>query len=376
MWYNLIRIKKRTLQQFQFLFEKGFFMVYEGKEKYIFVSYAHKDEARVVPIIRWLCESGCRIWYDGGLEVGATWTAEIQDRLTNCSAVLFFASSAAVQSENCRNEIYFALEQKKEVLGVYLEKTELKYGLGLQLTKKHFLDFNRYQNKELFYRELLQSRTIRACCRTDFCPAGSIPKPTAKKKIWRSAGAVFLGVLFVASLIFMWENKTVVRDKAPKVPKQSELFEYKVEIAGTEIQLPCACEDMISDGWRISSSGVFEHNEVEPNGYESFFMTRGSYSVEVYFFNRTDSPKKLKDCVLGGIGDGDGICFPNGITNKSTVEEIVEAYGEPNERTEDGDYITLTYRQANSEDMGVRFTRFQGGAGYEIYLDQSVKFRH
>ena len=41
-------------------------MVYEGNDKYIFVSYAHKDSQKVVPIVETLSSNGFRVWYDSG----------------------------------------------------------------------------------------------------------------------------------------------------------------------------------------------------------------------------------------------------------------------------------------------------------------------
>ena len=41
---------------------------YEGNEKYIFFSYAHRDSATVLPMIEYMQEKGFRIWYDAGIE--------------------------------------------------------------------------------------------------------------------------------------------------------------------------------------------------------------------------------------------------------------------------------------------------------------------
>jgi hypothetical protein len=44
---------------------------YEGKEPYIFVSYAHKDSPAVFHIVEQLSARGYRIWYDEGIEPGS-----------------------------------------------------------------------------------------------------------------------------------------------------------------------------------------------------------------------------------------------------------------------------------------------------------------
>ena len=54
---------------------------YEGREPYIFISYAHKDMAKVLPIIEGLAEKGFRIWYDAGIEAGTEWPEYIAEHL-------------------------------------------------------------------------------------------------------------------------------------------------------------------------------------------------------------------------------------------------------------------------------------------------------
>ena len=59
---------------------------YKGSEKYIFVSYAHKDSEQVFPIMKMLKSRGYRIWYDEGIVPGSEWTDHIAKRLNNSIA--------------------------------------------------------------------------------------------------------------------------------------------------------------------------------------------------------------------------------------------------------------------------------------------------
>ena len=108
-------------------------VAYEGKEPYIFVSYAHKDTSRVLSIVLKMQVAGLRVWYDEGIEAGAEWPEYIETHLVNAECVVAFMSEAALSSLNCRNEINLALLEKKKILVVYLEETELRYGMKLQL---------------------------------------------------------------------------------------------------------------------------------------------------------------------------------------------------------------------------------------------------
>ena len=110
------------------------FDAYDGNEPYVFVSYAHIDAAAVYPEINKMHQNGVRIWFDKGIEEGSEWPAEIEKALNNCSVFIVFLSRHAVESVNIRNEIHLALKKKKEFLAIYLEKTELKFGLELTIS--------------------------------------------------------------------------------------------------------------------------------------------------------------------------------------------------------------------------------------------------
>lgn len=139
---------------------------YEENEKYIFVSYSHIDRAVVIPIIDQLQSVGFRVWYDLGIEAGTEWPAYIESRIDKCARIIAFISPAAVESVNCRNEINYALMKRKEMLVIYLEETELKYGLSLQLNAIQSLFRNRHSSDQSFYRELINAQVLQ-CCKTD-----------------------------------------------------------------------------------------------------------------------------------------------------------------------------------------------------------------
>ena len=90
---------------------------YEGREAYLFVSYAHKDAARVLPLLWRMQRTGVRVWFDKGIEAGAEWPETVESRLINAECIVVFLSEAAVSSLNCGNEINLALLEKKKILG-------------------------------------------------------------------------------------------------------------------------------------------------------------------------------------------------------------------------------------------------------------------
>jgi hypothetical protein len=131
------------------------FEAYKGADPYIFISYAHRDSAAVFPELVRLQALGCNIWYDEGIDPGNEWPDEIANALRGAAYFVFFVSPRSVASVNCRNEVYFALEQKKPFLSIYIEETnvtDINAGLGLsigslQAIMKYQMDETSYERK-------------------------------------------------------------------------------------------------------------------------------------------------------------------------------------------------------------------------------------
>lgn len=140
---------------------------YEGLENYIFVSYAHKDSAVVVPIIETLQREGFRIWYDSGIEAGTEWPAYIESHLKKCAAVLVFISPASIDSVNCRNEVNMACMIHKKMLIAYLQDTELAHGMLLQLSALQSIYRNRHPDTASFVNALMASQVL-SCCKIGY----------------------------------------------------------------------------------------------------------------------------------------------------------------------------------------------------------------
>ena len=129
-------------------------------DKYIFISYAHKDSQTVIPILDELSAAGVPLWYDEGIEAGTEWPETIEKKLVGCSAVLVFISPSSIKSQNCRNEINLALSLHKEMLTVYLSETTLTGGMSLQLGTIQALFKYRHPNNKSFMQALLNSEFI------------------------------------------------------------------------------------------------------------------------------------------------------------------------------------------------------------------------
>ena len=142
---------------------KASFVPYEGNENYIFISYAHKDVADVLPIMERLHGEGYRIWYDDGIAPGSEWPEYIAEHLNRCAVALAFVSEASIASANCRREVTYALSKSKPFLSIVLRETQMSPGMELQLSAQQSILKYRYTDEEDFYRKLLGSSILDPC---------------------------------------------------------------------------------------------------------------------------------------------------------------------------------------------------------------------
>jgi len=97
------------------------FEAYTGKEPYLFVSYSHRDTAKVYPILDALYDKKYRIWYDESCENGNDFRDELRRRIEGSSAVILFVSKASMSSPFCGMEIIVARENDKKLYPIYLD---------------------------------------------------------------------------------------------------------------------------------------------------------------------------------------------------------------------------------------------------------------
>lgn len=165
---------------------------YNGNEPYVFVSYAHKDSASVFPLIEGLQLRGFRVWYDSGIEVGTEWPQYIAERIDGAACVVAFISRASIDSHNCRREINFAIELKKEVLAIYLEEFDLPLGMRMQLGTLQAMFRSRYTDDAPFL-DALEGAKLLQVCRADAGQTGLTAEQRAEA-LYMEARRYFGGV--------------------------------------------------------------------------------------------------------------------------------------------------------------------------------------
>lgn len=265
--------------------QKGFgLMIYTGNNDYIFISYAHKDSQKVLPILDVLNERGFRIWYDAGIEAGTEWPAYIEEHLNNASVVLVFMTPNTIESRNCRNEINFALELNKEVLVIYLEDTPLLKGMRLQLNSTQSLFRSHHRSDETFIHELIGARILQRCREG----SGETVIPQKKTEPERQNTTIITNVCSIGTNDEhdLWPNgtysQTINRD------------EFRVVFFHMSLLKPFGFSGTINNKYQIYNSEnnlIFEHEPaitIEPNydkisagwiikGSDGSFVPSGEY---------------------------------------------------------------------------------------------------
>ena len=167
-------------------------VAYEGKEPYVFVSYAHKDKNKVMPLVEGLQKRGFRVWYDKrGISAGSEWAEVIADHLENCRCMVAFVSRSFGASNNCREELNYAKELKKTILVVYLEdRQNLRGAVRLRLGTLHSMSLDDYADHGEFLNELSGEEALQPCLGAAAVPV-STPDPASEKPADSSAEKLF-----------------------------------------------------------------------------------------------------------------------------------------------------------------------------------------
>ena len=106
---------------------------YAGLHPYAFMSYSHRDEEKIRPLIEKLQAIGCNIWYDQGIIPADEWAETVAKKLADADLFFLIVSDNSIASQNVKREIYYAVSNNIPILTFYLEKVELSPGLAMQL---------------------------------------------------------------------------------------------------------------------------------------------------------------------------------------------------------------------------------------------------
>jgi hypothetical protein len=191
---------------------------YRGEEPYVFVCYAHEDQALIYPELSWLREQGVHIWYDEGIAAGQVWRAELARAIDGAKGVIFYISSASLSSMHCKREVNYALDRDKPVLPIYLKRADLPNDLELALGSIQAL--HRSAVPADSYRSQLVSWSLSQSL------TASSSEPGMRLKGRRIIAASTLLIAVAVASLWVFQRSTPARPESPQAPRRQAVVEY------------------------------------------------------------------------------------------------------------------------------------------------------
>jgi TPR repeat protein len=103
-----------------------------------FFSYSRDDSEFALRLAQDLREGGASVWIDQlDIEPGEAWDSAVEDAVTRCQRMVVILSPISVKSTNVRNEIAFALDEKKIIIPILYQDC----AIPLQLRRIQHTDF-------------------------------------------------------------------------------------------------------------------------------------------------------------------------------------------------------------------------------------------
>ncbi|MDB4808099.1 toll/interleukin-1 receptor domain-containing protein [Verrucomicrobia bacterium] len=122
----------------------------------VFVSYARTDRERVVELVERMRSAGIGVWVDeGGIHGASLWGQEIVDAIDASKVMVLMISDSSITSDNVVKELSIASEDKKPILPVYLQRSQLPKSMRYQLAGIQHIEFFEGQEDEAFQSMLV-----------------------------------------------------------------------------------------------------------------------------------------------------------------------------------------------------------------------------
>lgn len=291
----------------------GHFKPYSGNKPFLFISYAHRDSDRVLPLLARLRAVPYRLWYDEGISPGGDWAAVLKARMSEADTVLFFPSSAFFASGNCLAEAQAAVEQKKNIFCLPLENaTPGKEWAGL-------FDGASSLSAEELTKELLPGRLLGT--EEDY-DTGVIRVPVLKR-ILRALGLVLAILLLAASLFGIYAVRSgLIGSREAEAP----LATATPTPAPTPAPVPAVPGDSVPD-W-LNTAVSFPDTEQEAAVWavlgrapEEQVRLSDLYEPEILRFFGDVIPAEDSEIQI----KADGTCLYDGsAVNEGTVADLTE----------------------------------------------------
>ncbi|MBE6733889.1 MAG: toll/interleukin-1 receptor domain-containing protein [Ruminococcaceae bacterium] len=118
--------------------------------KNVFVSYAHSDAEVVNKIIKTLkAVPDVQVWYDSNLRGGEHYFSVIAESILKNDYFIFVVSKSSVMSDWCLHELEFAMSEKRKIIAIWIENTDIPAGVKLIIQNTHYIMWTEADEAEL-----------------------------------------------------------------------------------------------------------------------------------------------------------------------------------------------------------------------------------
>ncbi len=142
-------MNKAIERQKEFLDRNYIQTPYQGSEKYVFLSYSHKDRKMANEILAFLQYNGVRVWYDAGIPIGENWMNVLANKIQNSSALILLSSANSTKSPHVTDEIETAFRYDKKVIRLNLDDAQFDADLEAQFysLNQSFMQSFKFESK-------------------------------------------------------------------------------------------------------------------------------------------------------------------------------------------------------------------------------------
>ncbi len=108
------------------------------QQRRTFISYSRVNKEFAIKLARELRSDGYLIWFDQfDIPTGSRWDDQVEKALEECEIFLLILTPAAIASQNVKDEIGYAIDNRKHILPVLLENCNVP----LRLRRFQYVDF-------------------------------------------------------------------------------------------------------------------------------------------------------------------------------------------------------------------------------------------
>ena len=295
-----------------------------------------------MPVVDILRGTGISVWVDEAkIDAATLWSEEIVDAINNCKAMVVMLSQNSTGSDNVVKEVMLASENKKKILPVHLEPTEIPRKLQYQLAGIQHLEVFDCDTDGL--AENLCRSLNRLGIQTGDSPIQPVTKPKTKrpnpilqlflkptKRTKSVAGILSLCVLTFLAGLFL--NSQTVPVSENGLIRSSGVPFSMVEILESDLQISTVesgCSIAISpDGQKVAmvafrdgqnslyirQAGITSWRQI-PNTIDAENPVFSTKSERLYFSDKEglkaasvvdNTVENITDKTDGGVASGDG----------------------------------------------------------------------